>query len=150
MTPGPSIETGFFISAWSAAEIKNLRRQNPMHHKDTKVKMFTEEKAFGQLPLHLPETTSRLLTVKQFALAHPAFTEPALRNLIFKADARSSSRGEIAGNGLFKSGAIIRIGRRILIDEQVFFAWVRGNIAMSGQGTGVCASAPQSEASRHG
>lgn len=120
-----------------------------MQHENTKVKMFTEEKAFGQLQCS-SETASRLLTVKQFALVHQAFTEPALRNLIFKADNRSSSRGEVMGNGLLESGAIIRLGRRILIDEQAFFAWVRANSAVSGQGNGVCASASQSEASRHG
>jgi hypothetical protein len=118
-----------------------------MQHEDTKVKMLTEVEAFARLRCP-PETASRLLTVKQFPLMHPAFTEPALRNLIFKADNRSSSRGEIAGNGLLESGAIIRIGRRILIDEQAFFAWVRGNAAVPSQGVG--ASSIQSEAFRHG
>jgi hypothetical protein len=64
------------------------------------------------------------LTVEQFSARNPAFTPPALRNLIFKAEARQSSRGEIPGNGLAASGAIIRLGRRVLLDESKFLAWV--------------------------
>ena len=63
-------------------------------------------------------------TVEQFSERNPAFTPPALRNLIFKAEARQSSRGEIPGNGLAASGAIIRLGRRVLLDEAKFLAWV--------------------------
>lgn len=92
----------------------------------------------------------RLFSIKQFALAYPAFTESSLRNLIFKADTRLSSRGEIKGNGLSESGAIIRIGRRILIDDVAFFAWVRGNATATGQGHNVDALSTQSEVSRHG
>lgn len=29
-------------------------------------------------------------------------------------------------NGLAASGAIVRLGRKILIDEQKYFAWVQG------------------------
>lgn len=65
-----------------------------------------------------------LLTVEQFSARNPAFTPPALRNLIFKAAPRQSSRGEIPGNGLAESGAIIRLGRRVLLDEGKFLAWV--------------------------
>ena len=39
-------------------------------------------------------------TIEQFSERHPAFTPPALRNLIFKASPRQSSKGEIPGNGL--------------------------------------------------
>jgi hypothetical protein len=67
----------------------------------------------------------KLHTVAQFPNAYPAFTEPALRNLIFKAERRHSSNGEIPGNGLIEAGAIIRIGRKVLIDEDRFFDWVR-------------------------
>ncbi len=63
-------------------------------------------------------------TVEQFAEANPAFTPAALRNLIFKAEPRKSSRGEIPGNGLAEAGAIVRLGRRVLIDEARFLAWV--------------------------
>jgi len=66
-----------------------------------------------------------LFTVAQFAAAHPAFTAGALRNLIFKAGTRHSTNGEIPNNGLIEAGAIVRIGRRVLIDEDQFLAWVR-------------------------
>jgi hypothetical protein len=64
-------------------------------------------------------------TVEQFSERNPAFTTPALRNLIFKAETRQSSRGKIPGNGLIEAGAIVRIGRRVLIEEFGFFEWVR-------------------------
>jgi hypothetical protein len=64
-------------------------------------------------------------TVELFAERHPAFTPAALRNLIFKAEPRKSSLGEIPGNGLIEAGAILRVGRKVLIDEDQFFAWVR-------------------------
>jgi hypothetical protein len=64
------------------------------------------------------------LTVEQFSDRNPAFTPPALRNLIFKAEPRQSSKGEIPGNGLVAAGAIIRLGRRVLIDEAKFLAWI--------------------------
>jgi hypothetical protein len=65
-----------------------------------------------------------LLTVEQFSCRNPAWTVPALRNLIFRAQSRQSSRGEIPGNGLSEAGAIIRLGRRVLLDEAKFLAWV--------------------------
>ena len=54
------------------------------------------------------------LTVNQFTEKHPAFTTGGLRALIFNESI----------NGLAKSGAIVRIGRKVLIDETKFFAWV--------------------------
>lgn len=64
-------------------------------------------------------------TTKQFSSKYPAFTEAALRNLIFKAERRQSTSGEIPGNGLADAGAVVRIGRKVLIDEEKFFEWVR-------------------------
>ena len=68
-------------------------------------------------------TERSLLTVRQFAAKHPAFTEACLRSLIFNASPRYSSRGSavIPGNGL--DVALVRIGRRIYIDEYRFFSW---------------------------
>lgn len=63
-----------------------------------------------------------LLTVKQFAERNPAFSVGSLRWLIFNADPRPSSQGTLPGNGL--APAIVRVGRRVLIDEAEFFAWV--------------------------
>ena len=63
-----------------------------------------------------------LLTVRQFAKKHPAFQQGSLRNLIFLAESRNTSKGKIAGNGL--DVALVRIGRKLLIDEARFFSWV--------------------------
>jgi len=56
-----------------------------------------------------------LSTVKQFTERHPAFPEGGLRHRIFHAES----------NGLVESGAIVRNGRRVLIDEEIFFEWLR-------------------------
>lgn len=64
------------------------------------------------------------LTVEQFSQRNPAFTPAALRNLIFKADERQSTKGTIPGNGLIEAGAIVRVGRKVLIVESRFFDWV--------------------------
>ena len=74
-----------------------------------------------------PSSSNAYLTVRQFSERNPAFTEPSVRNLIFKADPRESSLGTIRGNGLIEAGAIVRIGRKVLISEQRFFAWVEGH-----------------------
>lgn len=65
-----------------------------------------------------------LYTVEQFANVEPAFTAAALRNLIFKAEPRHSSKGKIAGNGLIECGAIIRRGRKVMIHRERFLQWV--------------------------
>jgi hypothetical protein len=54
------------------------------------------------------------LTVRQFISRYPAFTTGGLRSLIFNAEK----------NGLAKSGAIVRIGRKVLLSEEKFFSWV--------------------------
>ncbi len=52
-------------------------------------------------------------------------TAPALRHLLFQAKARFDSRGRpIPGNGLEEIGAIIRIGRKVLIDLDRFDEWL--------------------------
>lgn len=74
----------------------------------------------------LRNSDSPFYTVSQFAIRHPAFTDRTLRAYIFNAEDRSNSRGEaIPGNGLAASGALVRQGRRILIDEPKFIEWVR-------------------------
>ena len=54
------------------------------------------------------------LTVPQFSEKHPAFPVGGLRWRIFHAHA----------NGLDAAGAIVRNGRRVLIREDKFFAWL--------------------------
>lgn len=67
----------------------------------------------------MAKQTRQLLTVQQFSDKHPAWTEPALRNLIFHSKSRKTSRGRIPGNGF--APAIVRLGRKVLIDEDKFF-----------------------------
>ena len=54
----------------------------------------------------------QLLTVKQFCQQHPAFTEGGLRWLLFNRQ----------DNGLDR--AVLKVGRRVLIDVDRFFAWI--------------------------
>ena len=58
-------------------------------------------------------------TVKQFSERHIAFTVGCLRALIFNE----------TSNGLAESGAVVRINRKILLNEPKFFGWleVAGN-----------------------
>ena len=55
-----------------------------------------------------------LYTIKQFSKRHPAFPEGSLRWRIHKAKT----------NGLAESGAIVRNGKRVLIDEEKWFVWL--------------------------
>jgi hypothetical protein len=73
-------------------------------------------------PSLLPTVTRVVLTVRQFSKRHPAFSEGSLRDLIFKSQSRHSSKGLVPGNGL--DAALLRLGRRVLIDEQRFFEWL--------------------------
>ena len=68
---------------------------------------------------------NQIKTIPQFCSDNPAFTQAAMRGLIFKAEPRITHEGTKPGNGLIEAGAIIRIGRRVLIDEAKFFEWVR-------------------------
>ena len=67
----------------------------------------------------------RLVTVNQL-VELPGYdwaTGRSMRHYIFNAEPRQTSRGEvIPGNGL--AAAIIRIGRKILIDLDEFDAWI--------------------------
>ena len=67
----------------------------------------------------LPPT---LLTVRKFAEKHAAFSQGSLRNLIFLSGSRKTSKGTIPGNGLDQ--ALVRLGRKVLIDESKFFQWI--------------------------
>lgn len=44
--------------------------------------------------------------------------------MIFKAEERYTAKGRLPGNGLLEAGAIIRVGRKVLIDEARFFDWI--------------------------
>lgn len=67
----------------------------------------------------------RLFSIKKFAGRHSDFTTTsAVTNQVFKAQPRHSTKGEIAGNGMLEYGVIVRIGRRVLIDEDAYFRWL--------------------------
>lgn len=73
------------------------------------------------------ESSQRLVTVKEMVSLsrYQWLTEAALRHLIFNSENRISSSGDIIhGNGLVDFGAIIRIGRKVLIDLERFEAWI--------------------------
>lgn len=74
-------------------------------------------------------TLRRLATVANAAkaFADAGQTPLAIRANIFKSDDRLNSRGEaIRGNGLAATGAVIRRGRRVLIDLDRYGAWLAG------------------------
>lgn len=53
-------------------------------------------------------------TVRQFVERHPAFTVGGMRHQIFHEET----------NGLKNYGAIVRNGRKVLINEPKYFAWL--------------------------
>ena len=59
-------------------------------------------------------TTPILSTVPQFCAKHSFISQGGLRFQIFNAD----------NNGLSSFGAIVRMGRKVLIDESRYFEWV--------------------------
>lgn len=68
-------------------------------------------------PSPLPTPEMVLLTVKQLALQQPGLTESGIRWFLFNADF----------NGLAKSGAVLRVGRKVLIDPARFLDWLKTN-----------------------
>ena len=61
-------------------------------------------------------TTPTFLSINQLAQRHPALTVGGLRHWIFNEEK----------NGLKDSGAIIRIGKKLVINEGKFIAWIEG------------------------
>ena len=70
----------------------------------------------------LPLQPRALSTVRQFSEKNPAFSQGSLRNLIHLSAERYCSKGKISGNGL--DMALVRIGRKVLIDDAKFFEWI--------------------------
>jgi len=72
------------------------------------------------------QTVDQYFTVPQFSKRHVAFSNGSLRWIIYNSEK----------NGLDKTGAIIRIGRKLLIDETLFLSWVKcqNTAAVSSQG----------------
>ncbi len=72
----------------------------------------------------------RLVTIRELSNTpgYACFTEASLRHLIFNSQDRQNSNGEIIpGNGLSEAGAIIRLGRKVLIDLNEFDAWLNNH-----------------------
>lgn len=59
------------------------------------------------------------LSVELFNKKHPAFPIGTIRHLIFNKES----------NGLQEAGAIFKMGRRVLIKESAFFAWLESGAA---------------------
>lgn len=59
-------------------------------------------------------STRNLRTISQFCEQYPAFTQGSVRWHVFNA----------ADNGLDDLGAIVRVGRRVYIDVDLFFKWI--------------------------
>ncbi|MBN2358197.1 MAG: hypothetical protein JXR83_02010 [Deltaproteobacteria bacterium] len=57
------------------------------------------------------------LPIKAYCERHPWPSEPGMRWLIFNSTA----------NGLAVAGAIVRVGGRVLVDEQKFLAWIESH-----------------------
>lgn len=81
----------------------------------------------------MPETQSvtntrpTLATVNTLPSCFPllGLTPAAIHGHIFKAQDRFDSKGrKIAGNGLAATGAIIRRGRKVLIDVDKYAGWL--------------------------
>lgn len=70
--------------------------------------------------------TDSWLTIKLLAQAEPAFTEAAIRNQVFNADPRKSSKGTIEGNGL--APHIRRVGSKVIINHGGFLSWIAGGV----------------------
>lgn len=61
-----------------------------------------------------------LKSVKLFILDNPSFTHGGIRSMIFNEET----------NGLKDSGAILRVGRKILINEHKFYDWIKAQNEM--------------------
>ncbi len=92
----------------------------------TKTAQHTSNEITAAINAAYPENPPHqtFYTVEQFPKAEPIYTPAALRNLIFKAEPRHSSRGVIPGNGLIECGAIVRRGRKVIIHRERFLKWV--------------------------
>lgn len=60
---------------------------------------------------------TNILSVSQTAENIPGLSESAIRWHLFNRET----------NGLSRSGAVLQLGRRILIDQQIFIEWIKGH-----------------------
>lgn len=94
--------------------------------------MQVHQAATSAAPLAIPPTMAapvarRYHTINECAEIRP-FTAPALRDLKFKADDRTNSRGEvIKGNGTGPAGVWVQIGAKVLIDLDALDRWIESH-----------------------
>ena len=70
----------------------------------------------------MQDKTRSIRTVSQFCEENSAFSQGGMRWMIFNEKS----------NGLADCGAIVRVGRRVLIDSEKFFSWIdsqQGHVA---------------------
>lgn len=87
-----------------------------------------QQESSSQASVNTPAIPN-LATIPNLAkiFANANVTSAGIRQQIFKAADRINSRGErIPGNGLAQTGAIIRHGRKILIDVDKYGRWLAG------------------------
>ena len=81
----------------------------------------------NQAAHNLPRLSTVNNLPSQFPLAK--LTKAAIHGQIFKSQDRFDSKGrKIPGNGLASTGAIIRRGRKVLIDVDRYGAWLAGGV----------------------
>lgn len=81
------------------------------------------------MPATTDQAAPRLATIERAAKEFESAgqTTAAIRSAIFKAHDRVDPRGaKIPGNGLGETGAIIRHGRRVLVDLDRYRDWLAG------------------------
>jgi hypothetical protein len=74
------------------------------------------------------EQPNRYMTIRQAAVARPAFTQSALRDMKLRAFDRTNSRGDLVkGNGTGAAGVWIQVGRKVLVDIDRLDAWIESH-----------------------
>ena len=76
-------------------------------------------------PIAAKSLNDSWLTIKLLSQAEPAFSQSALRYLVFNAADRQSSNGPILGNGL--APHIRRVGAKVLLNHGGFLSWIDGS-----------------------
>lgn len=80
-------------------------------------------------PTPISSAIPNLVTVPKLAEIYrdAGETPAAIRAKIFRADDRTNSRGDLLpGNGLGATGAIVRVGRKVLLDPVKYGTWLAG------------------------
>lgn len=95
------------------------------------------EDIINNTPLPMPAACEQQVLYRiPDLVALPEFcflTESSFRHLVFNSRTRCGASGQkMVGNGLAESGALIRIGRRILVDPVKFREWLLSHRELAG------------------